>query len=233
MGIRRMDTILTQFGFGALTGIDLDEELPGIVASPEWKRKAKGAHWYLGDTVISAIGQGSMQATPLQLASAVATLASHGKRFTPHLLLGDQIPGSPYQTQQPLPLPPVTLKDENYWNMVISAMQNVVNAPNGSARRYGRNLPYTIAAKTGTGQIISRRKAEEQDNIQSNLPEKLRDHHSFIAFAPVDKPKIAIAIITENSNFAIETARTLFDYYLGNQQHVNRQSQTQTKKTGA
>lgn len=214
MGIHRMDDMLTQFGFGALTGIDLDDEMAGVVASPEWKRTVKGAHWYNGDTIISSIGQGDMQATPLQLAAAVSTLANRGQRFMPYLLLGEQTPGKNYSQQQPIPLDPVTLQDKAYWDIVIKAMQEVVGAPQGTAYRYfGRNYTYSIAAKTGTGAVSKRRNANEEDK-QANMPEKLRDHHLFIAFAPVDQPKIAIAVITEHSNSAIETSRAIFDYYL-------------------
>lgn len=234
LGIRRMGDILTQFGFGELTGIDLEEELPGTVASPEWKRKMKGVRWYEGDTVISGIGQGFMQATPLQLAAATATLANRGQRFMPYLLLGEQVSDKTYMPQAPIPLESVTLKDNQYWDIVINAMKEVVSSPRGTARRYGRQHTYTIAAKTGTAQVVSRRNPDEEDN-QALMPERFRDHHLFIAFAPVDQPKIALAIITENSNTAIEAARAIFDYYLGNEtkQYANRPAQNKTEKTGA
>ncbi|RDI42851.1 penicillin-binding protein 2 [Aquicella lusitana] len=234
MGIRRMGAILNQFGFGTLTGIDLDDELPGIVASPEWKRRMKGERWYDGDTIISAIGQGFMQATPLQLAAATATLANRGQRFMPFLLLGEQLPGKAYVSQQPISLDPVTLQDDVYWDIVIKAMQDVVASPGGTAyRAFGpHNYTYTIAAKTGTAQVSRRRNPDEQDK-QENLPEKLRDHNLFIAFAPADKPKIALAIITEHSHVAAETARAIFDYYLGTQQNVTRHSPNKIEKTPA
>lgn len=232
MGIRRMEAVLNQFGFGTLSGIDLDGELPGTIPSPEWKSRAKGTGWYEGDTILSSIGQGYMQTTPLQLAVATATLANHGQRYMPYLLLGDQMPGTPYLPQQPIPLDPVQLNDKQNWNVVIKAMQDVIASPRGTATRYGHNHSYTIAAKTGTGQISRRRNPEEADK-QEALPEKLRDHHLFIAFAPVEKPKLAIAVITENSNTAVETARSIFDYYLGSRQNANRQSQNKTEKTTA
>jgi penicillin-binding protein 2 len=230
LGINRMDDILTAFGFGTPTGIDLDEELHGLVASPKWKKKMHGARWYEGDTVLSSIGQGYMQATPLQLASAVATLANRGERFVPFLLLGENNPGSKsYQSQPSIALDPVILNDKSHWDLIIHAMQLVVS-PQGTARRYGQSHSYTIAAKTGTAQIARRRNPNEEDK-QQNLPENLRDHHLFIAFAPVDKPKIALSIITENSNTAIETAREIFDYYLGNK-NVSRPIQIDVKKAG-
>lgn len=234
LGIDRMDAILNQFGFGSVTGIDLDDELNGVVASPEWKEKNKGVHWYGGDTVISGIGQGFMQATPLQLASAVATLASRGQRFMPYLLLGEQTPGGAYTQQQPIPVDPVKLNDKKNWEVIINAMQKVVNTPEGTAFRFGRNhnYAYTIAGKTGTAQVIAKRGNYGEEDNQDNLPEKFRDHHLFIAFAPVDHPKIAVAIITENSNKAIDAAQAIFDYYLGQTPNATRLQPTETEKTG-
>lgn len=232
LGIQRMGDILTKFGYGALTGIDLEGELPGLVASMEWKRKVKGARWYMGDTVNASIGQGDMQTTPLQLAHAVSILANRGGRFMPYLLLGEQMPGKAYTTQPLIPLESVHLRDKKYWDIVIKAMQDVVDSPQGTAYRYyGRHYTYTIAAKTGTAALSKRRNPDEEDK-QENLPERLRDHHLFIAFAPVDKPQIALAIVTENSNSAVEAARIILDYYLGTKQDVNRQPKTQTQKTG-
>lgn len=230
MGIRRMDDILNAFGFGQLTGIDLDDELAGVVASPEWKLKTFKQRWYPGDTINAGIGQGYMQATPLQLAQAVATLANRGKRFMPYLLLGEQMPGKPYNLQQPIPLDPVTVKDPDNWDAVISAMEEVVSTPQGTAYRYGREHTYTIAGKTGTAQVIAKRAGLEDAENQDNLPERYRDHHLFIAFAPVDHPKLAVAIISENSNIAVETARAIFDYYLGNQPNATGTTQVQTEK---
>lgn len=214
LGIHRIDEILSQFGFGSPTGVDLEDELPGIVASPQWKKKTKKMHWYDGDTVISSIGQGSMLATPLQLAAGVSTIANRGQRFAPFLLLGEQTPGKKYVAQQPTPLKPVVLRDKKDWDIVIAAMQDVVSTPQGTAySRYGQHHPYTIAAKTGTAQVVASKPGNELDN-QNDLPERLRDHHLFIAFAPVENPQIAVGIITENSNISVEAARLIIDYYL-------------------
>lgn len=237
LGIQRMDTILSDFGFGAPTGIDLDNEQPGVVPSPEWKRRTKHLPWYPADVVMAGIGQGYLQATPLQLASAIATLATRGQRFMPYLQLGMQQPNKPYVPQQPIVLDTITLVDNDDWNVIIKAMQNVVDSPEGTAYRFGRDHRYTIAAKTGTAQVIAKRGNPDEVDKQLDVPERLRDHHLFIAFAPVDKPKIALAIITENSNTAIDAARLILDYYLANhpgtQQHVNRQPETDTKETAA
>ncbi|HLB43082.1 MAG TPA: penicillin-binding protein 2 [Gammaproteobacteria bacterium] len=219
MGIHRIDTILNQFGFGNLTGIDLDEEISGIVASPEWKQRVKGERWFDGDTINSAIGQGYMRTTPLQLALATSILANRGQRFIPYLLLGEHMPGKTYLPQHPILLDKITLHHEKFWDTIILAMQNVIISPHGTAYRYGRKHHYTLAAKTGTAQVIARRGNRDEVDKQVNLQEKLRDHHLFIAFAPVDKPKIALSVITENSNTAIETARDILDYYLSGDEH--------------
>lgn len=222
MGIQRMAEILKQFGYGALTGIDLEGELPGNVPTPEWKQKARGMRWYPGDTIISSIGQGDMQATPLQLANAVAAMANHGKRFMPYLLLGAQLPGQAYEVEQPIELESVKLADDKYWDIVIKAMQEVVTSQEGTGyATFGHNYGYTIAGKTGTAAVARRRVADEEDK-QDKMPEKLRDHRLFIAFAPIDHPKIALAIVTENSNIAIETAKDILDYYLGTQKNAAR-----------
>jgi penicillin-binding protein 2 len=233
MGIRRIGNILTQFGFGALSGIDLDDELPGIVPSPDWKQKMRGGHWYEGDTVISSIGQGYMQATPIQLAAAVATLANRGQRFMPYLLMGEQTPGKLYSQQPPIPLDSINVPDKNHWDLVIKAMQNVIDTPQGTAFRFGQKHDYTVAAKTGTAQVIAKRGNPNEKDNQNLLPERLREHHLFIAFSPVEKPTIAVAIITENSYMTIEVARDIFDYYLGKHDNANRPAQTEIQKTAA
>ena len=214
LGIRRISDSLKQFGLGALTGIDLDEELSGVVPTPEWKRKAKGNAWFDGDTINASIGQGYMQTTPLQLAVATSTLANRGKRFMPYLLLQEQTPGQPPISQSSIALESVNLNNPAYWKIVIQAMQDVVDLRTGSAFRYGGNRNYTLAAKTGTAQVTSRRRNPDERDKQEDLPERLRDHHLFIAFAPVDHPQIALAIVTENSNTAIEATRAILDYYL-------------------
>lgn len=229
MGIQRINAILSQFGFGEYTGIDLEDELAGVLASPDWKLKAKGIHWYEGDTIFSGIGHGYMQATMLQLASATATLATHGNRYMPYLLLGEQTPGKLLEEEESIPLDPVVAKDPHYWEIIINAMADSVNLREGTSFKFGRNHNYTIAAKSGTAQVTKRRNPDEEDK-QEDLPEKLRDHHLFIAFAPIEKPKLALAVVTENSNTATETARLIFDYYLGITNNANRRIQTSIKK---
>lgn len=215
LGIQRIDLILNSFGFGDVTGIDLDEELPGVVSSPAWKRREKKLSWYPGDTVLSGIGQGYMQTTPLQLASGVATLANRGQRYIPFLLLGQQEPGQSYHPQAPTPINKIDLSNET-WNTVIEGMEGVVTSPLGTGHRFGHPT-YTVAAKTGTAQVYSFSKKHYDNNEiddQSKIPEKLRDHSLFIAFAPTDKPQLAIAVVAENSKLAATVAREVMDYYL-------------------
>ena len=230
MGIKRIDDILNRFGFGQLTGIDVDEELPGTVASPGWKRRAKGASWYEGDTLNSSIGQGYMQATPIQLAHGVATIANRGTRYIPHLLLAHQAPGKKAQPQASLTHDPVVLNNNENWSIVINAMQGVTSTPQGTAAyRFGKSLPYTVAGKTGTGQVYSIKHRDEHGvaEKQENLPEHLRDHSLFVAFAPVENPQIAIAVIVENNKLAVTVARKLLDYYfIGPETLINPNSDT-------
>jgi penicillin-binding protein 2 len=217
MGIGRMDHILGEFGFGELTGIDLDEELPGMVASPAWKRRVKGISWYEGDTIISGIGQGYMQATPLQLANAMSIIANAGDRYTPYLLMGTQEPGKHFVPQPPTAHSKLILSNPNDWALMSNALQGVVNSPEGTGRKLS-HAAYTVAAKTGTAQVYSFKKnhydLEEGEETQDSIPEKLRDHHWLIAYAPADHPQIAIAVLVESSNEATAIARQILDYYL-------------------
>lgn len=228
MGIKNIDKILGDFGFGTPTGIDLTHEAKGVLASPDWKIGSKGTRWYQGDTILSGIGQGYMQSTPLQLAYATAILANRGQKYKPYLLLGSQIPGQAYMPQPPTYAGKIELQDPQNWDIIIEAMEDAVSSPAGTARRFGRKNRFSIAAKTGTAQVIAQR--FDTYVPQYDLPERLRDHHLFIAFAPVEDPKIAIAVIVENVNEATVVSRKIVNYYLGKQHHANRQSENQAKK---
>ncbi len=211
MGIRRIDAILNEFGFGFLTGIDMGEELPGLIPTPEWKRVVKKTPWYTGDTIISGIGQGFMLTTPLQLANATAKLAGRGRHFKPHLLKSMQ-KGEVFDVVKLKESYPLLLNQKNNWDIVFSAMEDVIRAKHGTGFRFGRNPPYRIAAKTGTAQVYSIKQNTVYD--ENIIPEHLRDHSLFIAFAPVDKPKIAVAVVVENSPIAGNVARKVIDQYL-------------------
>jgi penicillin-binding protein 2 len=212
MGITAIEDMLMQFGFGQFTHIDLLEEAPGLVPSPNWKRRAKGVHWYPGDTLITSIGQGFMLASPLQLANATASLSQHGRRFRPHLLSKTVIDHGKSHAFKPVEEYPVQLKDNDYWTIVSEAMQAVVSSSEGTAAyRYGRVTAYTVAAKTGTAQVFSGDQYEKKQ--YSDIPEALRNHTLFIAFAPVENPEIAIAVMVENDGAAVSVARKILDAY--------------------
>lgn len=196
MGIDRLHDFLAKFDFGTATGIDIIGELDGLLPSREWKRAARNQPWFPGETLITGIGQGFMLATPIQLATATAILANGGQRLRPRIVHAMQHSG-----QTSLDLLPVNrldsiakVKPEN-WQTVIEAMTDVVNGPRGTARRIASDR-YLIAGKTGTAQVFGLKQEEEYD--AEKLEYKLRDHALFIAFAPVDNPKIAVAVVVEH-----------------------------------
>jgi penicillin-binding protein 2 len=221
MGITRIAETLRQFGFGARTKLDLNEELPGLVPTPKWKRAHRGHPWYTGDTLITGIGQGFVLTTPIQLANATAMLASHGIKVRPHLLHRIQTPHQGEKTAPPIQETPITLNNEHIWDFVTQAMENVINHYGGTGFRFGRDTPYTLAAKTGTSQVVS----NPHPYTKQKLPEHLRDHSLFIAFAPTEKPRIALAIVVENSNIASNLARRVLDFYLLGKHHPIIQQQ--------
>ena len=215
MGVDAIHRFMTQFGFGARTGIDIEGELPGLQPSTDWKWQRFKQKWYAGDTISVGIGQGYWLTTPLQLAAATATLANGGKVVHPRLLKAVQ-DSRTLETRE-LPSPGndgVTLKPENL-QFVRNAMIDVTR-PGGTASRAGANAPYTIAAKTGTAQVVGMRQGEKYD--EKRVKETHRDHALFIAFAPADDPQIAIALLVENGGHGGSTAapiaREVFDYHL-------------------
>lgn len=216
MGIDTMDNILHEFGFGEYTSIQMNEQLPGIVASPDWKMKTEGKRWYAGDTLNSSIGQGAMLTTPLQLASAVATFAERGYGYQPTLLYKMIDSEGNVDEPDPTPRTPIIFK-ASVWNTVIKGMINVIRGDKGTGWRFGKPS-YSVAAKTGTAQVYSLR---GEKYVLANVPERLRDNSMFIAFAPVDKPQIAIAVAIQNSPMAPKVAREVLDYYLIQQDHLN------------
>lgn len=216
LGIAAIEDMLTKFGFGQLTQVDLYEEAPGIVPNNHWKRRSKGLPWYPGDTLITAIGQGFMLASPLQLASATAAISQKGKRYRPHLLAKSvQNDGNIEHFYKPLEEYPIKLKDEHYWTIIAEAMHSVITENEGTGHRFGRTAPYSVAAKTGTAQVFSLPQNEKK-RFQE-IPEFLRDHSLFIAFAPVEDPEIAIAVMVENDVLASNIARKVLDTYFSEQ----------------
>lgn len=218
LGIDTMQQFLGEFGFGRKTGIDLPGELSGLVPSPEWKRAKRGEAWFSGETVITGIGQGYTNATPLQLAAATAALANRGVHFQPHLLHAIQLPNSQeFMVQKPVKTNDIRIKQGANWDAVIEAMESVVQTQSGTAFASGKGATYRIAGKTGTAQVFSVKQDERYK--ESEVDERLRDHALFIAFAPANEPAIAVAIILENGghggSVAAPIARQMMDYYLG------------------
>ncbi|WP_281645124.1 penicillin-binding protein 2 [Parendozoicomonas sp. Alg238-R29] len=208
MGIDTIHEYMTMFGLGQRTGLDIASERPGLMPSRAWKRQARGAPWYPGETVISGIGQGYMLATPLQLATATAVLANRGTVVKPRL-------AKPGPGVAPVPPFAHVEKDEKDWETVIKGMREVVENPRGTAAyRIGKNLKYTVAGKTGTAQVVGIPQDIKEEEAQV-LEEFQKDHGLFIAFAPVEDPKIALAVIVENdSKAAVGVARKVMDAWL-------------------
>lgn len=217
LGIDAIHDYLSQFGFGKKTGIDIDGELPGILPSKEWKRRTRGQSWYLGETLISGIGQGFNLTTPLQLVTATATLARYGKHIRPTLIHATQgvKDQHPLRAQQD-PGQKIPIQQKNHWQRIIKAMVEVTHGARGTARHIGRGASYRMAAKTGTAQVFGLKEEEEYD--AKKLAKKLHDHALFIAFAPVDDPQIAVAVVVEHggsgSSIAGPIARKILDAHL-------------------
>lgn len=219
LGIERLQMFLKGFGLGTVTGIDMPGEKDGLVPSPEWKRRTypKAGVWYPGETLITGIGQGYLQVTPLQLAHVAATIAARGKRFQPQLVhaLRDPMTGK-FTTVEPHRLEPVPVADQGYWDMIIDGMYAVMNGPRGTARAVGIGAPIRMAGKSGTAQVFT--VAQSVKYNAAEVTERLRDHALFIAFGPVDDPKIAVAVVVENgesgSKVAAPIARRVMEAYL-------------------
>jgi len=192
---------LAKFGFGRNMTYDIPNALSGLLPDREWKKKKRRRSWYAGDTLNLGIGQGFMLTTPMQLATATAMLAAKGKWHTPRLM--DTLAGES-QIDDDKALADVILKDPENWDKMFKAMKAVITGPRGTARGLRRNLNFTMAAKTGTAQVVSIAQNEEYDS--EALAERNRDHALFVAFAPVENPTIAIAVIVENGESAGRTA---------------------------
>lgn len=242
LGIDRLHLWMNKFGYGERTGIDLSptEESRGIMPSRDWKQARYKHAWLPGDTIPVGIGQGYWTATPIQMAKALTILINEGKTYTPHLLLKKKnepatlvpsVPESvliPNASTAPLvsniaaqPEPPYTdelgsLIKHQYWQLAKEGMYKVMFGSKGTARRIYANNKYKAAGKSGTSQVYSLKIDEIYK--ESEVAEHLRDHALFIAYAPYDKPTIALAIVLENggsgSTHGGAIAKHILDYYL-------------------
>lgn len=229
MDVDAMHDFIWQFGFGQQTGRDVGEALKGILPSSDWKKNSLGQSWYRGDSLNLSIGQGYMLSTPLQLATATAVLANRGHWVQPHLVKkiskkndvnGSEIANESLRKRpkrrELKPQEDVELKNRENWEKIIHAMELVVHGERGTARKTGIGALYHMAGKTGTAQVIGIKQDEEYD--EKTIAERNKDHGLFIAFAPVNEPKIAVAVIVENggggSSSAAPVARKILDAYL-------------------
>lgn len=217
LGIDRIHEFLDLFGLGKQTGIDLIGEESGLLPSREWKRRARNQPWYPGETVNIGIGQGFMLTTPLQLAHSTARLANRGAAFQPRLAASLHDPLThDIETFPPVELPALQLRGQWPWQYVVNAMREVVHGVRGTARTSGLGTPYLVAGKTGTAQVFTL--GQEQKYKAEELARELHDHGLFVAFAPVDDPVIAIAVVVENGGgggtVAAPVARQVLDAWL-------------------
>ncbi|MBN8448439.1 MAG: penicillin-binding protein 2 [Candidatus Accumulibacter sp.] len=217
MGIESIARFMGQLGLGQRTGVDIEGESEGVLPSPEWKkrrfRRPEQQKWFAGETISIGIGQGYNSYTPIQLAQATATVANNGVMYRPHLVkyITDSRTGERTMVE-PEPLRVLPWKRQNV--EVIKRAMVGVNTHGTGARAFA-GAAYTSGGKTGTAQVFSLKGAEYK---ASRVKKELRDHALFIAFAPADEPKIALAVLVENGGFGAQSAapiaRMVFDYYL-------------------
>jgi len=222
LGIDRIAAFLERFGYGQPTGIDIGGEKAGLLPTPEWKRKAfkrpDEKVWYPGETVNLGIGQGYLLVTPLQLAHIAGTLAERGRGFRPRLVKGVRDAAGHVQWLAPAENAPITGVSAADWSVVIDAMVGTTHCARycGTGWVAFKGAAYEAAGKTGTAQVYT--VAQGAKYNAKTVPERLRDHAWFIAFAPAEAPRIAIAVLVENAGFgasnAAPIARKVMDAYL-------------------
>ncbi|AIZ34323.1 penicillin-binding protein 2 [Pseudomonas parafulva] len=212
MGIDRLSAYMNKFGIGQKVSLDMFEESSGLMPSREWKRATRRQAWFPGETLILGIGQGYMQATPLQLAQATALIANKGKWNRPHL--AKTIEGQPPVDDNPMA--DIVLRDKNDWARVTHGMEQVMHGARGTARKAALGSPYRIAGKSGTAQVVAIKQGEKYD--RNKLQERHRDHALFVAFAPAEAPKIVVSVMVENgesgSGVAAPVVRQVMDAWL-------------------
>ncbi len=223
LGVDGIHDYLQKFGFGEKTGLDMDGESSGLLPSSDWKRRRYNQIWYPGDTVSVGIGQGYSLVTPMQLAYATAVLANDGIGYRPHLVKYMPLKtentsevhasGNKRLTEAPIDIN-LQIKPEHL--ALVKRAMVAVTLPGGTAAYAGSGAAYSFAGKTGTSQVIGIKQGEKY--VEKDVNERHRDHAWFIAFAPADKPRIALALLVENTgtggSVAAPIARKVFDYYL-------------------
>ena len=222
MGIDRMHAFMSAFGYGELTGIDIPGEKQGLYASPEWKRrvfKRKADQvWFPGESISMGIGQGPITVTPLQQAHFAAEIAERGKIIAmPRLVSATRAPGSVTVVPRSSTFAkPIDMATDEQWNVIYDGMIGAVTQPGATAYLAFRGALYKLAGKTGTAQVVTVKQTESTKHQDADV--RKREHAWFIAFAPVDDPKIAISVLIENGGFGGSTAgpiaRKVLDTYL-------------------
>ncbi len=215
LGIDNIYDYLSLFGFGRKTGLDLEGETSGLLPSQEWKMRRHRQIWYPGDTISVGIGQGYSLTTPMQLAYATAMLANNGIGYKPHLVR--EVLSTRSNENHPIEtLPQDKQQIEPAHLELVKRAMIAVNQPGGTAVQAAAGSAYRIAGKTGTAQVISMKQGEKYD--ADKIAERHRDHAWFIAFAPAEQPRIALAVLVENGGHGGSTAapiaRRVTDYYL-------------------
>jgi penicillin-binding protein 2 len=203
---------LSQFSFGHKTGIDIEGELIGVLPSRAWKRERFNDKWYLGDSISAGIGQGYNAFTPIQQAQAIAIIANDGVAFAPHLVKSvENVKDGTIRQIALQPTQALNVKPEHL-AVIKNALAGVPRE--GTSATVFVGAQYVSAGKTGTAQVYSLK----GEKYSGHVDERLRDHAWYVAYAPVDHPKIAIAVLVENGGFgaaaAAPIARAVFDYYL-------------------
>ncbi len=215
LGIDRLSAFMNRFSFGKKTGIDVSGESAGLMPSKEWKEQFRRKPWYAGETLITGIGQGYSLATPLQLTVATATLSKRGQFRQPRVVFAAEDTSINQMTIMPTLHTNVTLKEERFWDFAIHGMESVVHG-GGTAYKVGLRSPYRFAGKTGTAQVVGIKQGERYN--AKRLAKKFHDHAWFIAFAPLETPRIAVTVIVENggggSHIAAPIAKKVMDYFL-------------------
>jgi penicillin-binding protein 2 len=222
LGITRMDEFMKAFGYGSLTGIDIPGEKAGLYASPEWKKhafkRAADQVWFPGETISMGIGQGPITVTPLQQSHFAAEIAERGQVIaTPRLVSAIRTAGSSeIVPRAPRLLKPVDIATSDQWDVITDGMVGTMSMPGGTGFASGVGARYKIAGKTGTAQVFT---IKQTDSTRAKIvDERRRDHAWFIAYAPADDPKIAVAVLVENGGFgaaaAAPIARKVLDAYL-------------------
>jgi penicillin-binding protein 2 len=222
LGVENLSGFLSHFGLGAYTGIDINGERKGILPSPDWKKayfkRAADQVWFPGETVIFGIGQGYLTVTPVQLAHMTSIVAARGKSYRPRLVTAYREQGTgKIEKVEPKLLETIQAASPENWQIAVDGMIRVMNGDGGTGRASQRGAQYQIAGKTGTAQVFSVKQDESYKAMEANLNERLLDHGWFVAFAPADNPKLALAVIIENGKHgtaAAQIARRVLDQFI-------------------